>query len=157
MRWPTPCKSPKMSWRNSRRPLPKLVSHSEEGTLLLPAVRLKRISPTPASSGASRTWAVCCSRDLLHAKKSLGSLVASGLSLLAREHKGRDGEPWQTALPCCSRVGFVVPGGRRNIQTGIALFWPGQHFRACRVLGSDDGGFGSLAELCYISGLCGCI
>uniref|UniRef100_A0A8C3K5X9 Plastin-3 n=1 Tax=Calidris pygmaea TaxID=425635 RepID=A0A8C3K5X9_9CHAR len=25
MRWPTPCKSPKMSWRNSRRPLPKLI------------------------------------------------------------------------------------------------------------------------------------
>lgn len=154
MRWPTPCKSPKMSWRNSRRPLPKLVSHSEEGTLLLPAVRLKRISPTPASSGANRTWAVCCSRDLLRAKESLGSLVASGLSLLAKEHKGRDvgslaaGEPWQTALPCCSRVGFVVPGGRRNIQTGIALLRPRQHFRACGVLGSDDGGFGSLAELC---------
>ncbi|PKU33682.1 hypothetical protein llap_16015 [Limosa lapponica baueri] len=28
MRWPTPCKSPKMSWRNSRRPLPKLAWYS---------------------------------------------------------------------------------------------------------------------------------
>ncbi|KAK2545358.1 hypothetical protein Q9966_001176 [Columba livia] len=26
MRWPTPCKSPRMSWRNLRRPLPKLTS-----------------------------------------------------------------------------------------------------------------------------------
>lgn len=111
MRWPTPRKSPKMSWRNSRRPLQKLVSHSEEGTTLLSAVHLKWIYPSPVSSGASRMWAVCCSRDLLHAKESLGSLVASGLSLLAKEHKERDSvavsEHWQTALSCCSRVGFV--------------------------------------------------
>ncbi|OXB79692.1 UNVERIFIED_CONTAM: hypothetical protein H355_011078, partial [Colinus virginianus] len=34
MRWLSPCRSPKMSWRNSRRPLQKLVSGSEEETLL---------------------------------------------------------------------------------------------------------------------------
>lgn len=90
-----------------------MVSHIEEGTLLLAAVHLKWIYPTPLSSGASRTWAVSCSCDVLHAKESLGSLVASGMSLLAKEQKGRDmgslavSEHWQTTLPCCSRVGFV--------------------------------------------------
>lgn len=70
--------------------MPKLVSHSEEGTLLLSAVRLKWIYPTPVISGASRMWAACCSRGDPCAKESLGSLFGSGLSLLAKEPKGRD-------------------------------------------------------------------
>lgn len=87
MRWPTPCKSPKMSWRNSRRLLLKLVSHTEEGTLLLSAAHLYWIYPTPVmSSGASRMWAFCWSHECLCAKESLGSF-ASGLSLWPRSTK----------------------------------------------------------------------
>lgn len=170
MRWPTPCKSPKMSWRNSRRLLLKLVSHSEEGTLLLSAAHLIWVYPTPVmSSSASRMWAFCCSRDCLCAKESLGSLVASGLSLWPRSTKAGTRAVWLSGStgrqPCAVAPGWalLLPDGGRNIQTGIALLWPWQHFRACTVLGSGDVGLADwLSHVdgqcrCCIFGLCRCI
>lgn len=156
MRWPTPCKSPKMSWRNSRRLLLKLVSHSEEGTLFLSAAHLNWIYPIPVmSSSASRMWAFCCSCDCLCAKESLGNLVT-----LDKEHKCRDMAVWLSGStgrqPCTVAPGWalLLPDGRRKIQTGIALLWPRQHFRAGTMLGS--GGVGLADWLSPVHGLCRC-
>lgn len=114
----------------------------------LSAVRLKRTYPTPMKNSASRTQAASLSRGLLHAQESLSSLVASGLSLLAKEHIGKDvgsvtaSERWWTALPWCSAWASLAADGGRNIQRGVVFLWPRQHFRACTALGPEGAGFG---------------
>lgn len=84
---------------------------------------------------------------------SLGSLVASGFSLLVKELKGRDMSSLAVSAgrqPCPVAPGWVLldPESRRNIQAGIALLWPRHPFRAFTVLGSDDVDYGRLAEPC---------
>lgn len=161
MRWPTQCKSPKMSWRSSRRLLLKLVSHAEKGTSLLSAAHLNWICHTSVmSSGASRMWAFYCSCDCLCAKESLGSFVASGLSHSPRSTKAGTRAVWLPGStgrqPCALAPGWalLLPDGRRTVQTGIALLWPWQHFRACTVLGS--GGVGLADWLSHVHGQCWC-
>lgn len=115
----------------------------------LSAVCLKRTYPRPMKNGASRTQAVTLSCGCLHAQESLNSFVTSGMSLLAKEHIGKDmgsvaaSERWWIALPWCSRWASLAADGGRNIPGGIVFLWPRQHFRACTMLGPQGVGFGS--------------
>lgn len=101
-------------------------------------------------NSASRTQAVAFSCGHLCAQESLSSLVTSGMSLLAKEHIGKDvgsvaaSERWWIALPWCSRWASLAADAGRNIPRGIVFLWSRQHFRACTVLGPQGVGFGSL-------------
>lgn len=112
------------------------------------------------SSSASRMWAFCCSHDCLCAKESLGSFVASGLSLWPRSTKAGTRTVWLPGStgrqPCALAPGWalLLPYGRRTIQTSIALLWPWQHFRAWTVLGF--GGVGLADWLSHVHGHCRC-
>lgn len=108
MRWLSPCRSPKMSWRNSRRPLPKLVSGSEEGTLPLSAVCLQWVSPTPGSSNARG----CGRSPALHAQSHLAAVLL--LSVASSQGAQREGcghcvTLARQQLVSCNHKGWKMP------------------------------------------------
>lgn len=160
MRWPTQCRSPKMSWKNSRRLLLKLVSHTLGGG-----------HSAPLCCTFELDLSHCC--DEQQCQQDVDILLLSWLSLcqgvpwqlccfwlvtLAKEHRGRDTGSLAIGSagrqPCALRWAVLLPDGRRNPQTGIALLWPWQHFRACTVLGS--GGVGLADWLSHVHGQCRC-